>query len=294
MSLAPTVPFLDHRQVAWKGIERARYLVYQRFHYRYPGPIRRLHHRLTVVPAENYFDQRLSGYTLHVKPQGITSRRVSDPFGNRILEFRAPRVDTELSFEVSFTVERTATRTVPVVSEFGSGFDADGFLEPTELTHADARMLEIANRLKGEAEDERKLAASIALWVHEKMRYGFGFTGVGTSAARALTTGRGLCQDYTHLMLALCRTAGLRARYVSGHMLAEGGSHAWAEVLLPTTGGFEVLAFDPTNRRRPDLNYITVAVGRDYRDVAPTSGSYSAPYTGKLTFTKRAGLTGLE
>ena len=126
------------------------------------------------------------------------------------------------------------------------------------------------------------------------MRYGHGATHVGTTAAQALATGQGLCQDYAHLMLALCRAAGLRARYVSGHMLAEGGSHAWVEVLLPLKDGFEIIAYDPTNNRRPGLRYVTVAVGRDYRDVAPTSGSYSGSYVGRLTITKRAGLTAVE
>jgi transglutaminase-like putative cysteine protease len=96
-------------------------------------------------------------------------------------------------------------------------------------------------------------------------------------------------------MLALCRAAGLSARYVSGHMLAEGGSHAWVEVLLPRDDGrFRAVAFDPTNRCRPNLRYTIVAVGRDYRDVAPTSGSFTAPYNGRLAFAKRAGLTLVE
>jgi transglutaminase-like putative cysteine protease len=95
-------------------------------------------------------------------------------------------------------------------------------------------------------------------------------------------------------MIAVCRAAGLAARYVSGHMLGEGGSHAWVEVLVSAGEALEPVAFDPTNRRRPDLGYTTVAVGRDYRDVPPTSGSFSAPYGGRLSFSKRAGLTLVE
>ncbi len=54
------------------------------------------------------------------------------------------------------------------------------------------------------------------------------------------------------------------------------------------------MPFDPTNHRRANLSYITIAVGRDYRDVSPTSGTYVAPYQGKLTASKRAGLTRVE
>jgi transglutaminase-like putative cysteine protease len=95
-------------------------------------------------------------------------------------------------------------------------------------------------------------------------------------------------------MLALCRAAQLPARYVSGHLLGKGGSHAWVEVFLMMEQGLELVAFDPTNNRRPHLGYITIAVGRDYRDVAPTSGSFLAPYRGRLTSNKRVGVTQVE
>jgi transglutaminase-like putative cysteine protease len=73
------------------------------------------------------------------------------------------------------------------------------------------------------------------------------------------------------------------------------GSHAWVEVLLPAPDdSFHVVGYDPTNRRQPNLGYTTVAVGRDYSDVAPTSGSFTAPYSGRLSFTKRAGLIAVE
>jgi transglutaminase-like putative cysteine protease len=98
-------------------------------------------------------------------------------------------------------------------------------------------------------------------------------------------------------MLTLCRLCGLPARYVSGHLLGEGGTHAWVEVLLPDpTDPNRYLArpFDPTHGTEPGLNYVTVAVGRDYGDVAPTSGTYRAPYAGHLSARKYAGLTAVE
>jgi transglutaminase-like putative cysteine protease len=97
-------------------------------------------------------------------------------------------------------------------------------------------------------------------------------------------------------MLAICRAAGLPARYVSGHMLGEGASHAWVEVLLPCMGTdmLRPVAFDPTNRCQPNLGYSVVAVGRDYADVPPTAGSYTAPYLGELAYVKQAGLTLVE
>ena len=290
--LNPNVTFLNHRKVSLKGVKRAAYLFYQRFHYAYPGPIRDLHHRLVVVPAERYGDQQLCEHQLRVQPLSVETGSLVDAFGNRVLEFKAPSLDKEVSFEVLSSVERVVTPGhLPLASEV----EADLFLQPTDLTEADARMLEVVKKLQAEARTDLSLANAINGWVYRAMRYGFGATGVRTTAAQALEVGEGLCQDYAHIMLALCRAAGLRARYVSGHMLAEGGSHAWVEVLLPKGGGaFEAFAFDPTNNRRPGLNYVTVAVGRDYRDVAPTSGSYAAPYAGELTISKQAGLVAVE
>jgi len=118
------------------------------------------------------------------------------------------------------------------------------------------------------------------------MTYTPGVTGIGTTAAAALAAGKGVCQDYSHLMLAICRRMGLASLYVSGHLLGEGGTHSWVEVVLPANdraGGAEAWPLDPTHRRHADLTYLTVAVGRDYGDVAPTSGSYRAGHGGTLT-----------
>jgi transglutaminase-like putative cysteine protease len=123
------------------------------------------------------------------------------------------------------------------------------------------------------------------------MVYSAGVTNVETTAAAAFEIRKGVCQDFAHVMLALLRECGLTARYVSGHLLGEGGTHAWVEVLLPDAGGGLVVAFDPTHARRTTLGYIVVAVGRDYADVAPTSGAFTAPYNGALSTRKRVGVT---
>ena len=107
---------------------------------------------------------------------------------------------------------------------------------------------------------------------------------------------RGVCQDYAHIMAALCRLHGIAARYVSGHLLGEGGTHAWVEVLLPGPTADEaiVVPFDPTHGRRAGLSYLTIAVGRDYADVAPTSGTFTASYGGQLSARKHVNLTAVE
>jgi transglutaminase-like putative cysteine protease len=97
-----------------------------------------------------------------------------------------------------------------------------------------------------------------------------------------------VCQDYAHVLLAVTRGLGLPSRYVSGQLLGTGGSHAWVEVLIPDGEGHaRVLALDPTNGRGAGMTYVTIAVGRDYADIAPVSGSYVASHAGVLTMSKR-------
>jgi len=84
---------------------------------------------------------------------------------------------------------------------------------------------------------------------------------------------------------------------VSGHLVGQGGTHAWVEVVLPIgdgTGDAIAHAFDPTHASRGGLGYVTVAVGADYSDVAPTSGSYLSGARGRLTASKKVSLIGLE
>lgn len=288
---AERVPLIEYRGLDWSRVKRTRFFCYQRFRYAYPGPIRNLHQRLIVIPPDRYGDQALVEHELTSAPYPAVARQRQDRWGNRLWELHVKRVEREIAFEAIMTIERTAP-TAPIMIDPGA---AAHFCVPTELTQPDERITNVARDLAAAARKPEELAERISAWVAAALRYGSGATGVHTTAAQALQIGTGLCQDYAHSMLALCHVAGLPARYVSGHMLAEGGSHAWVEVLLPQPdGNFRAAGFDPTNRRRPDMSYAIVAVGRDYRDVAPTSGSYTAPYSGRLAFTKRAGLTLIE
>jgi transglutaminase-like putative cysteine protease len=89
-----------------------------------------------------------------------------------------------------------------------------------------------------------------------------------------LEKGKGVCQDFTHLMIALLRAHGIPARYVSGYLHRPGKesqSHAWCEVWLPDLGW---LGMDPTNNQQADDHFVKVAVGRDFSDVPPNKGVY--------------------
>ncbi len=114
--------------------------------------------------------------------------------------------------------------------------------------------------------------------LHKTFTYTPNSTSVYSSIEHILETGKGVCQDYSHVMIALARSWGIPSRYVSGYLFLEGApgeqspqgaSHAWAEFWLPEIGW---TGFDPTNNSVVDHRHIRIARGRDYSDVAPTRG----------------------
>ncbi|MEO7100586.1 MAG: transglutaminase family protein [Luteolibacter sp.] len=122
-------------------------------------------------------------------------------------------------------------------------------------------------------------ALALMSWIHQEFRYEPGSTSVNTHLEDAFAMRCGVCQDFTHVMLGLCRAVGIPARYASGYLyngpkdslVGAQASHAWSEVYLPAAGW---IGFDPTNNTLADERYVKIAVGRDYEDVAPIRGSY--------------------
>jgi len=281
---------IEPSSVDWVAARRASYLLRQTFRYEYPEPIRDLSHRLVVIPPERFGDQRRLWHDVSVGLDGARLESRSDRFGNMIIDVFAPRVADAIEFVAEVSVERQAAQP----NRLPDGWLADGYLlEPSALTHADERINRAADDLAQAADWGLPLADRINDWVYQSMTYRYGVTGVRTTAAEALGLGAGVCQDYAHVMLALCRACGLPSRYVSGHLLGQGGTHAWVEVVLPARDGSgEAIAhaFDPTHASRGGLGYVTVAIGGDYSDVAPTSGTYLSGARGRLTATKRVSL----
>ena len=259
-----------------------RFSLHQRFRYDYTSPIRRLEHRLMVLPPACHGDQVRFSHRLEVHGAVADVAEGVDGFGNMVVEVRAGRVAEHVEFEVWVEVDRDGRARTP-----GASAGHPGLLSPSLLTAPDATLNAAAQELAGGGDRGLALAERINGWVHAHMRYAHEVTGVRTTAAQALALGQGVCQDYAHVMLALCRLCWLPARYVSGHLQGEGGSHAWVEVLIPSGGA---VAFDPTNDRRAGDTYLTIAVGRDYGDVAPTYGTYSGSGLGTLTTFKELSL----
>jgi len=116
--------------------------------------------------------------------------------------------------------------------------------------------------------------------------YAPGSTSAQSPIDHILESGRGVCQDYTHVMISILRSWGIPSRYVSGYLGSDSNavghneSHAWVECWLPDAGWFGV---DPVNDDDCDERHIRVAIGRDYGDVPPVRGVFTGALNSKLT-----------
>lgn len=111
--------------------------------------------------------------------------------------------------------------------------------------------------------------------LHTRFTYTPGATSVDTPLWTFVQSGSGVCQDYVHAMLGVCRRVGIPARYVSGYLYAgqdfvgAEATHAWVECFVPGAGW---LGFDPTNNVRVGESHVKIGHGRDYDDVPPIKG----------------------
>jgi len=110
-------------------------------------------------------------------------------------------------------------------------------------------------------------------FIHGYIKYVPNSTHVHTHMNQVVKDRRGVCQDFAHLMLGLCRSLKIPARYVSGYLATESASatHAWMEAFIPGHGW---RALDPTHNRQISETYVKIGHGRDYGDVPPVSGNY--------------------
>ncbi len=133
-----------------------------------------------------------------------------------------------------------------------------------------------------EGTDDAWLAAlAVMKFVHGFLKYESNSTHVHTHMKELLNDRRGVCQDFSHLMLGLCRSLKIPARYVSGYLATEEASatHAWVEVFIPGHGW---RGLDPTHNRQVDETYVKLGNGRDYADVPPVTGNYRGTVDRKM------------
>jgi transglutaminase-like putative cysteine protease len=237
-----------------------------RTRYTYSLPVRQLHSELCVVPGERA-NQRVTVATIRVQPPARLTTH-EDEFGN--LRHTVDFVDPTDALDVTVRAE---VETIDAPEPAVEAPSPDLYLQPSARAPFAPELDEfIVPQGSGHLAYAWEVMAEIA----ERFAYEVGFTDVADTALDLLHTGRGVCQDFSHLMLAVLRRQGVPARYVSGYLAAVEGdaiataSHAWVQVL----DGGAWYGFDPANNARQDERYVVTAVGRDYDDVPPIRGTY--------------------
>lgn len=128
---------------------------------------------------------------------------------------------------------------------------------------------------KIDAESDLDKLHALMRAIGEQVEYATGESQSGWTAEEAITHGKGVCQDHTHIFLACAREMGFPARYVSGYLMMDDrveqdATHAWAEAHVDNLGW---VGFDVSNNQCPDARYVRVATGLDYTEAAPVIGS---------------------
>ena len=210
-----------------------------------------------------------------------------DCFGNRLHVLNLHRRHAELEIASRFQAEVAA----PPRPEAAGGWEEVRsrrllpeywhWVEPSARTLPTPALRDFVRREGLEpGEDPMESLIGLSGRIRERFEYEPGSTAADSPIEQLLESGRGVCQDYAHLTIAIARGWGVPSRYVSGYFHGTGqagervtaaAGHAWVEFWLPGCGW---VGFDPTNGTLSDRRHIRVAAGRDYRDVSPARGVF--------------------
>jgi transglutaminase-like putative cysteine protease len=261
-----------------------RIAVRHRTGYQYGSPARASYNEARMTPATTG-DQHTLATRIDTRPDCRPLRYV-DYWGTVVHAFDVHVPHTELVVTASSVVETPGPPPAPPEVGWETLDDPPvrdrhaELLAPSRYVIAEPEVTEVAAGLRAHppAEAGRRAVG----WVHDTLEYVRGVTQVGTTSAEARAGGKGVCQDFSHLALAVLRAAGLPARYVSGYLVPGQGaeldqpvaaeSHAWVEFWAG-----DWLPLDPSNLSEVAERHVLVARGRDYADVRPLAGIYSGP-----------------
>ena len=266
--------------------------------------------------AEAYLEARLT--PLDLPTQTVKSRRLSiepatkvsgylDYYGNAVEFFSLPyrhrslviTSKVEIQTHAPVRPEAALEVTIDEARQIVASAPADIFdyLQPTEVVVPTKDARDWARRYLEGRRPLGEALASLNLAVYEQFAFASGSTNNSTPLATIWQQRKGVCQDFTHIMLSVLRRAGLPSRYVCGYIEAVAppsaaannaigragrtlvgaiATHAWVEVLVP---GMTWVALDPTNKQWCGERHIKVSHGRDFRDATPLRGTFKG--TGK-------------
>lgn len=266
--------------------------VRHRTHYAYSGYASQSHNHICLQPRSTTGQQCLHSH-LVVTPEPDNVQYETDVFGNTSARFSLSQRHSECDIVVSSLVD-TQNTLPPLPDSMGiaenrralsrlknqSMLMAEDCLLASPYIPATAVLDELLGELPTNDRGVLAYAQAMMSHIYETFEYTAGFSTLITPLSKIYAARKGVCQDFAHLAIGALRRRGIPARYVSGYLetlpppgqeklQGADASHAWFSVFDAQHGWFD---FDPTNNKRPDRQYITIAWGRDYADVTPTKG----------------------
>jgi transglutaminase-like putative cysteine protease len=234
-------------------------------------------------------NQRCLSFSLSISPRTrVFSYR--DHLGNNIHHFDIPGEHQQLVIVAESLVEQQPLAEIPKSQDSSAWRELDSIvaegdywemLLPSEFACPTDALKKLADRMEVVRRgDPLSLLHELNLRLYEHFDYVPKSTRADSPIDVAIESGKGVCQDFAHIMIALVRQLGIPCRYVSGYLhhnkdmrdrSTSDATHAWVEALLPHLGW---VGFDPTNNLIATDRHIRTAIGRDYADVPPTKGTY--------------------
>ena len=281
--------------------------------YRYQGSVDMAQHMVHLSPLDTSC-QRVQSHSLRITPEPAARSETTDVFGNRRTFFSLQAPHETLRVEADSLVDTRQPEPLPdspawqaqswerVRNHFryrvGAPYDAASeFLFASPHVPRDDAFAAFARPVFTPGLPVLAAARALMTHIHTELTYESASTEVNTPALQALEQGKGVCQDFAHIMVGCLRSLGLPARYVSGYLLTQpppgkprligaDASHAWVSVYAPLPAGAATadgmatngawFHFDPTNDRcgwgSPGEDYVQLATGRDFSDVSPMRG----------------------
>lgn len=266
--------------------------------YHYAEPVRESVMEVWMQPQKGA-RQRLISFELELDPPAQLFS-YADAYGNAVYHFDVPQPHDRLNIVARSAVETQAPPPLPEALDMGEwdrlrgdfvrGENFDFLRHHGFAVETDALMSFVAEReidhLRGR--DPLTAVRTLSSIIYESFAYEPGVTDADSPIDLALSARRGVCQDFAHIMIAICRSWGIPARYVSGYLFTDrqagdrsdpDATHAWVEVFLPST---RWIGLDPTNNVMAGERHIAAAVGRDYADVPPSRGVYKGDAESQL------------
>jgi transglutaminase-like putative cysteine protease len=257
-----------------------RYDIFHSTRYAYSAPVRDSFNEVRLHPVPNEH-QTVESFLLRVLPAARLSHHV-DFYRNWVHHFEIPEPHAYLNIESQSRVKTLPPAPLSVtepictldrLSEASAVERCFDYLQNSRFIEVETEVWRLAVDATHGQTDLWQAILGLMKFIHGNFKYESKSTHVHTHMREVIKERRGVCQDFAHLMIGMCRSLKIPARYISGYFAVQDASatHAWVEVFVPGLGWRGI---DPTHNRQIDETYIKIGHGRDYGDVPPITGNY--------------------